>query len=269
MMMSADQKFWPEAMDEHIAAFNVEPDWRKKNRIFEKHLLAPIRALAHSVYQKYHRHDFGFDELDISDVVTQLALSLSHYRNEGLSSFGFFYKVAKYRVFELDKRRLGQRQDRSSPLHWLLDEEMEKEERLVVDSFITQHLGSLKGEWLMLLLEFWRNPENLGRAFDCDDQRSRLRERAALVINVCLDLLDGKDDIGCDSTWAVWVYVRQRCGLGSEPINRIRERLREVTSQLRVAYLEGRPVTVPMTKLPSNCEFRRAVRERCIRDSSH
>jgi len=122
-----------------------------------------------------------------------------------------------------------------------------------------------------MLLDFWRNPENLGRAFDCSDRRDLFGERARKVTMLCLDLLDGKDDSAdlYESPWQVWVYVKQRCGFNQQVIKRTRERLREVTRQLRTAYLEGRSLAVPMTKLPSNCEFRRAVRERCRRDSSH
>tara|TARA_A100001201_G_scaffold25136_1_gene28332 strand:+ start:576 stop:1364 length:789 start_codon:yes stop_codon:yes gene_type:complete len=191
--------------DKAIIAYNSEPSWSKRNKIFSEFINYPFNKLVENIY-----HTFRFSYFDVpyedvkAEVVAFLVQKIGKFKEGKGKAFSYFSIVAKnYLIIQNNANyaKLKNRYDLT-----VLDDNRD----LGAEMALTDHQESLKdftNQWCT-----WYD-DNLNVIFS--------NKRDIIVADTILELFRMRDNIENFNKKALYILIRERTGLKTQNITKV------------------------------------------------
>ena len=191
--------------DQAIIAYNFEPDWNKRNKVFREHINYPFNKLVENIY-----HTFRFSYFDVpyedvkAEVVAFLTEKIGKFQEGKGKAFSYFSIVAKnYLIIQNNSNyaKLKKRSDLSA---------VDKARNIQGELSLTDHQESLRDftdQWCK-----WYD-DNLNTVFT--------NKRDIIVADTILELFRMRANIENFNKKALYILIRERTGLKTQNITKV------------------------------------------------
>ena len=191
--------------DKAIIAYNFEPSYSKRNRVFSEFINYPFNKLVENIY-----HTFRFSYFDVpyedvkAEVVAFLVQKINKFQEGKGKAFSYFSIVAKnYLIIQNNANyaKLKQRSDLS-----VLDDNR----NISAEVALSDHQESLKdftNQWCE-----WYD-DNMNNVFS--------NKRDIIVADTILELFRMRDNIENFNKKALYILIRERTGLKTQNITKV------------------------------------------------
>ena len=191
--------------DQAIIAYNIEPEWTKRNRVFSDHINYPFNKLVENIYHTFRFSYFDVPYEDVKcEVVAFLVQKINKFQEGKGKAFSYFSIVAKnYLIIQNNANyaKMKQRAELSV---------VDDKRNLIGEEALTDHQESLRdftNQWCD-----WYD-ENLNKVFS--------NKRDIIVADTIVALFRMRDNIENFNKKALYILIRERTGLKTQNITKV------------------------------------------------
>lgn len=206
-----------------IIAFCSETDRDKKNKIYEKEIKEAFEKLAENLIYVYSFHK-QWDDLEAlkNDCVINLYETVHKFDpTRGSAAFSYFNVVAKNWLI-IQTRKRNKRRDR----HISIDHP----ESAIIDSILLKS-GQVQdsAEEMMVHEDHIQDLRTV-----IESVKSKLnKEQDIQVASAVLHIFDNIDSLDYVNKRAVFIYIREYCGINSKALSSSLSRMRNIYRQMK------------------------------------
>lgn len=206
-----------------IVAFCSEPDQEKKNRIYETEIKDAFEKLAENLIYVYSFHK-QWDDLEAlkNDCVINLYETVHKFDpTRGSAAFSYFNVVAKNWLI-IQTRKRNKRRDR----HISIDHP----EGAIIDSILLQN-----GQVQNSIEESLVKKDTIAELrVLIETVKGKLhKEQDIHVATAVLHIFDNIDNLDYTNKRAIFVYIREYCGINSKALSSSLSRMRNIYRQMK------------------------------------
>ena len=144
--------------DQAIIAYNIEPSWTKRNKVFRDHINYPFNKLVENIYHTFRFSYFDVPYEDIkAEVVAFLVEKIGKFKEGKGKAFSYFSIVAKnYLIIQNNSNyaKLKKRSDLGA---------VDKNRNIQGELTLTDHQESLRDFTILELFRMRANIENFNK----------------------------------------------------------------------------------------------------------
>ena len=191
--------------DKAIIAYNSEPSWSKRNKVFRDHINYPFNKLVENIY-----HTFKFSYFDVpyedvkAEVVAFLVQKIDKFQEGKGKAFSYFSIIAKNYLIIQNNANYAKMKARMSTD--ILDERR----NISAEVALSDHQESLK-EFTNLWVDWY--DKNLNNIFT--------NKRDIIVADTILELFRIRENIENFNKKALYILIRERTGLKTQNITKV------------------------------------------------
>ena len=191
--------------DQAIHAYNQEPSWAKRNKVFSEFINYPFNKLVENIY-----HTFRFSYFDVpyedvkAEVVAFLTEKIGKFKAGKGKAFSYFSIVAKNYLIIQNNSNYAKRKQRAE-LNVVDDSR-----NLSGEIALSEHQEALRdftNQWCD-----WYD-DNLNRVFT--------NKRDIIVADTIIELFRMRDNIENFNKKALYILIRERTGLKTQNITKV------------------------------------------------
>lgn len=191
--------------DQAIIAYNNEPSYAKRNKVFREYINYPFNKLVENIYYTFRFSYFDVSYEDIkSEVVAFLVQKIGKFQEGKGKAFSYFSIIAKnYLIIQNNANyaKLKARQGLN-----VLDEKR----NLSAEIALTDHQESLR-DFTDLWVEWY--DDNINKVFS--------NKRDIIVADTLLELFRIRENIENFNKKALYILIRERTGLKTQNITKV------------------------------------------------
>jgi len=191
--------------DQAIIAYNFEPEFTKRNRVFSEYINYPFNKLVENIYYTFRFSYFDVPYEDVkAEVVAFLTEKIGKFKEGKGKAFSYFSIVAKnYLIIQNNANyaKMKQRTDLSG---------VDNARNLTGEAALNDYQESLKDftdQWCK-----WYD-ENMNKIFT--------NKRDIIVADTILELFRMRDNIENFNKKALYILIRERTGLKTQNITKV------------------------------------------------
>jgi hypothetical protein len=191
--------------DQAIIAYNFEPSFAKRNKVFREYINYPFNKLVENIYYTFRFSYFDVPYEDIkAEVVAFLTEKIGKFKEGKGKAFSYFSIVAKnYLIIQNNANyaKLKQRSDLTA---------VDENRNIQGEISLNEHQESLRdftNQWCE-----WYD-ENLNYIFS--------NKRDIIVADTILELFRMRDNIENFNKKALYILIRERTGLKTQNITKV------------------------------------------------
>ena len=209
--------------DKAIIAYNTEPSWSKRNKVFREHINYPFNKLVENIY-----HTFKFSYFDVpyedvkAEVVAFLVQKIDKFQEGKGKAFSYFSIIAKNYLIIQNNANYAKMKARMSTD--ILDERR----NISAEVALSDHQESLK-EFTNLWVEWYDT--NLNNIFT--------NKRDIIVADTLLELFRIRDNIENFNKKALYILIRERTGLKTQNITKVINIMKKDYQKMFSIYLKS------------------------------
>ena len=191
--------------DKAIIAYNTEPSWSKRNRVFKEFINYPFNKLVENIY-----HTFKFSYFDVpyedvkAEVVAFLTEKIGKFKEGKGKAFSYFSIVAKNYLIIQNNANYAKLKARRG-LEVIDDRRNIQSEMALSDR--QEALKDFTNQWVE-----WYD-SNINRVFS--------NKRDIIVADTILELFRIRDNIENFNKKALYILIRERTGLKTQNITKV------------------------------------------------
>ncbi len=191
--------------DQAIIAYNTEPSWSKRNRVFRDHINYPFNKLVENIY-----HTFKFSYFDVpyedvkAEVVAFLVQKIGKFQEGKGKAFSYFSIIAKNYLIIQNNANYAKMKARTGTD--ILDERR----NISAEVALSDHQESLK-EFTDLWTDWY--DKNMNAIFT--------NKRDIIVADTILELFRMRENIENFNKKALYILIRERTGLKTQNITKV------------------------------------------------
>ena len=191
--------------DKAIIAYNTEPSWSKRNRVFKEFINYPFNKLVENIY-----HTFKFSYFDVpyedvkAEVVAFLTEKIGKFKEGKGKAFSYFSIVAKNYLIIQNNANYAKLKARRG-LEIIDDRRNIQSEMALSDR--QEALKDFTNQWVE-----WYD-SNINRVFS--------NKRDIIVADTILELFRIRDNIENFNKKALYILIRERTGLKTQNITKV------------------------------------------------
>ena len=191
--------------DKAIIAYNTEPSWSKRNKVFKEFINYPFNKLVENIY-----HTFKFSYFDVpyedvkAEVVAFLVQKIDKFQEGKGKAFSYFSIIAKNYLIIQNNANYAKMKARMSTD--ILDERR----NISAEVALSDHQESLK-EFTNLWVDWY--DKNLNNIFT--------NKRDIIVADTIVELFRMRDNIENFNKKALYILIRERTGLKTQNITKV------------------------------------------------
>ena len=188
--------------DKAIIAYNSEPSFAKRNKVFREHINYPFNKLVENIY-----HTFKFSYFDVpyedvkAEVVAFLVQKINKFQEGKGKAFSYFSIVAKNYLIIQNNANYAKLKARMST------DIIDEQRNISAEVALSDHQESLK-EFTDLWVDYY--DQNLNAIF------SNKRD-----IDTILELFRMRENIENFNKKALYILIRERTGLKTQNITKV------------------------------------------------
>ena len=191
--------------DQAIHAYNQEPDWAKRNKVFSEFINYPFNKLVENIYHTFRFSYFDVPYEDIkAEVVAFLTEKIGKFKAGKGKAFSYFSIVAKnYLIIQNNANyaKMKQRADLNV---------VDDSRNLGGEMALSEHQEALRdftNQWCD-----WYDT-NLNKVFS--------NKRDIIVADTIIELFRMRDNIENFNKKALYILIRERTGLKTQNITKV------------------------------------------------
>ena len=191
--------------DKAIIAYNSEPSFAKRNKVFREHINYPFNKLVENIY-----HTFKFSYFDVpyedvkAEVVAFLVQKINKFQEGKGKAFSYFSIVAKNYLIIQNNANYAKLKARMST------DIIDEQRNISAEVALSDHQESLK-EFTDLWIKYY--DENLNSIFT--------NKRDIVVADTLLELFRMRENIENFNKKALYILIRERTGLKTQNITKV------------------------------------------------
>ena len=191
--------------DQAIIAYNKEPNYSKRNKVFREFINYPFNKLVENIY-----HTFKFSYFDVpyedikSEVVAFLVQKINKYQEGKGKAFSYFSIVAKNYLIIQNNANYAKLKARMST------DILDDQRNISAEVALSDHQESLK-EFTDLWVQYY--DDNLNAIFS--------NKRDIIVADTLLELFRMRENIENFNKKALYILIRERTGLKTQNITKV------------------------------------------------
>ena len=191
--------------DQAIIAYNFEPSWAKRNKVFREHVNYPFNKLVENIYHTFRFSYFDVPYEDIkSEVVAFLTEKIGKFKEGKGKAFSYFSIVAKNYLIIQNNANYAKLKQRTGL------EVVDEKRNIQGEAALSDHQESLRdftNQWCT-----WYD-ENLNKVFS--------NRRDIIVADTILELFRMRDNIENFNKKALYILIRERTQLKTQNITKV------------------------------------------------
>jgi hypothetical protein len=191
--------------DQAIIAYNFEPSWAKRNKVFREFINYPFNKLVENIYYTFRFSYFDVPYEDIkSEVVAFLTEKIGKFKEGKGKAFSYFSIVAKNYLIIQNNANYAKMKQRTTLS--VVDETR----NIQGEESMTDHQESLRDftdQWCL-----WYD-ENLNKVFT--------NRRDIIVADTILELFRMRNNIENFNKKALYILIRERTQLKTQNITKV------------------------------------------------
>jgi|TARA_R110000796_G_scaffold12964_1_gene42388 hypothetical protein len=191
--------------DQAIIAYNTDPSWSKRNRVFKDHINYPFNKLVENIY-----HTFKFSYFDVpyedikAEVVGFLTEKIGKFQEGKGKAFSYFSIIAKnYLIIQNNSNYAKMKARRGVEV---IDERRNIQAEVTL-SDRQEALRDFTNQWCD-----W---------YDLHINRIFTNKRDIIVADTILELFRIRDNIENFNKKALYILIRERTGLKTQNITKV------------------------------------------------
>ena len=199
------KQYFTYVTDKAIIAYNFEPEWHKRNKVFRDHINYPFNKLVENIYYTFRFSYFDVPYEDVkAEVVAFLVEKIGKFKEGKGKAFSYFSIVAKnYLIIQNNANyaKMKQRTDLTA---------VDEQRNIQGEQTRNDHQESLKDftdQWCL-----WYD-ENLNAVFS--------NKRDIIVADTILELFRMRANIENFNKKALYILIRERTGLRTQNITKV------------------------------------------------
>jgi len=191
--------------DKAIIAYNTEPSWSKRNKVFRDHINYPFNKLVENIY-----HTFKFSYFDVpyedvkAEVVAFLVQKIGKFQEGKGKAFSYFSIIAKNYLIIQNNANYAKLKARNGL------EIIDERRNISAEVALSDHQESLRDftdQWCS-----WYD-DNLNVIFS--------NKRDIVVADTILELFRMRNNIENFNKKALYILIRERTGLKTQNITKV------------------------------------------------
>ena len=191
--------------DQAIIAYNFEPSWAKRNKVFREFINYPFNKLVENIYYTFRFSYFDVPYEDIkSEVVAFLTEKIGKFKEGKGKAFSYFSIVAKNYLIIQNNANYAKMKQRTTL------NVVDETRNIQGEESLTDHQESLRDftdQWCL-----WYD-ENLNKVFS--------NRRDIIVADTILELFRMRDNIENFNKKALYILIRERTQLKTQNITKV------------------------------------------------
>ena len=191
--------------DQAIIAYNFEPSWAKRNKVFREHINYPFNKLVENIYHTFRFSYFDVSYEDIkSEVVAFLTEKIGKFKEGKGKAFSYFSIVAKNYLIIQNNANYAKMKQRTTL------NVVDETRNIGGEEAMSDHQESLRDftdQWCL-----WYD-ENLNKVFS--------NRRDIIVADTILELFRMRDNIENFNKKALYILIRERTQLKTQNITKV------------------------------------------------
>ena len=191
--------------DQAIIAYNNEPSWSKRNKVFRDHINYPFNKLVENIY-----HTFKFSYFDVpyedvkAEVVAFLVQKIDKFKEGKGKAFSYFSIIAKNYLIIQNNANYAKMKARTGT------DVLDERRNISAEMALSDHQESLK-EFTNLWVEWY--DRNMNAIFS--------NKRDIVVADTILELFRMRENIENFNKKALYILIRERTGLKTQNITKV------------------------------------------------
>jgi len=199
------KQYFTYVVDQAIIAYNSEPSWAKRNKVFREHINYPFNKLVENIYWTFRFSYFDVPYEDIkSEVVAFLVEKLGKFKEGKGKAFSYFSIIAKNYLIIQNNANYAKLKARRGVN--VLDERR----NLSAEQTQTDHQENLR-DFTNLWVKWY--DEHLNKIFS--------NKRDIIVADTILELFRIRENIENFNKKALYILIRERTGLKTQNITKV------------------------------------------------
>ena len=191
--------------DKAIIAYNNEPSYAKRNKVFREHINYPFNKLVENIYYTFRFSYFDVPYEDIkSEVVAFLVQKIGKFQENKGKAFSYFSIIAKNYLIIQNNANYAKLKARRGV------EVLDTRRNLSAELALSDHQESLK-DFTDLWVKYY--DDNLNRIFT--------NRRDIIVADTLLELFRIRENIENFNKKALYILIRERTGLKTQNITKV------------------------------------------------
>ena len=191
--------------DRAIIAYNFEPSWAKRNKVFREFINYPFNKLVENIYHTFRFSYFDVPYEDIkSEVVAFLTEKIGKFKEGKGKAFSYFSIVAKNYLIIQNNANYAKMKQRTTL------NVVDETRNIDGEQTLTDHQESLRDftdQWCK-----WYD-DNLNTVFT--------NKRDIIVADTILELFRMRENIENFNKKALYILIRERTGLKTQNITKV------------------------------------------------
>ncbi len=206
--------------DQAIIAYNSEPSWSKRNRVFKEYINYPFNKLVENIY-----HTFKFSYFDVpyedvkAEVVAFLVQKIGKFQEGKGKAFSYFSIIAKNYLIIQNNANYAKMKARMST------DILDDRRNISAEMALSDHQESLK-EFTNLWVEWY--DKNMNSIFT--------NKRDIIVADTILELFRIRDNIENFNKKALYILIRERTGLKTQNITKVLNVMKKDYAKMFASY---------------------------------
>jgi len=191
--------------DKAIVAYNTDPSYAKRNKVFREHINYPFNKLVENIY-----HTFRFSYFDVpyedvkAEVVAFLTEKIGKYQEGKGKAFSYFSIVAKNYLIIQNNANYAKLKMRTETTA------IDAERNISAEVSITEHQESLRD-----FTDLWVD------WYDTHINTTFVNKRDIIVADTILELFRIRENIENFNKKALYILIRERTGLKTQNITKV------------------------------------------------
>ncbi|MBC8305852.1 MAG: hypothetical protein H8E55_60075 [Pelagibacterales bacterium] len=206
--------------DKAIIAYNIEPSWAKRNKVFREHINYPFNKLVENIYYTFRFSYFDVPYEDIkSEVVAFLVEKIGKFKEGKGKAFSYFSIVAKnYLIIQNNANYAKLKAKRDVTV-------IDKVRNITGEESRADYQDGLR-DFTNLWCEWY--DENLNKIFT--------NKRDIIVADTILELFRIRENIENFNKKALYILIRERTGLKTQNITKVANVMKKDYAKMYSVY---------------------------------
>jgi len=206
--------------DQAIIAYNKEPSYAKRNKVFREHINYPFNKLVENIYHTFRFSYFDVPYEDIkAEVVAFLTEKIGKYKEGKGKAFSYFSIVAKNYLIIQNNANYAKMKLRTDTT------EIDANRNVSAEVAITEHQESLR-DFTNLWVDWY--DKNMNTIF--------YNKRDIVVADTILELFRIRENIENFNKKALYILIRERTGLKTQNITKVLNVMKRDYMKMYAAY---------------------------------
>jgi hypothetical protein len=199
------KQYFTYVVDKAIIAYNTEPSYAKRNKVFREHINYPFNKLVENIYWtfKFSYFDVAYEDIKC-EVVAFLVEKIGKFQEGKGKAFSYFSIIAKNYLIIQNNANYAKLKSRMGV------EVIDDRRNLGVEQTLNDHQESLKdftNQWVKYY------DENINKIFS--------NKRDIIVADTLLELFRIRENIENFNKKALYILIRERTGLKTQNITKV------------------------------------------------